>query len=871
MNEVKTPSRRPHSSIRIRGAREHNLKNLNLEIPKNRISVITGLSGSGKSSLAFDTIYAEGQRRYVESLSTYARQFLEQLKKPDLDVIEGLSPAIAVDQKSVGHNPRSTVGTLTEVSDFLRLLFAKLGVPSCPTHHLPAGGSTPDQIAERIRQWPEGTAISILAPVAQGLKGEFLAEFRKWESKGFVKARVDGQLIELAKAKKLAKKKAHDIDLVVDQLFLQEKTARRFMDSLQTALALAQGKVVVENRQGERKYFSLHSACPECGFSFPEMEPRFFSFNNSRGACPDCKGLGTTDLLELQEYESEGEGFQVLKKVSYQTRDEKKLKEDEEDAEELEFRPCISCKGRRLRPEVLNVRVQGLDIAQVSDLSIEELGQWIAGLRFEAGQKIIAEKIQSQILQRLRYLEEVGVAYLSLSRPSRSLSGGEAQRLRLASQVGSGLIGVLYVMDEPSIGLHPRDHLRLIRILQQIRDKGNTVLLVEHDEETIRQADYVIDLGPRAGRLGGEILAQGTPEEIAQHPNSLTGKFLRGDKKIFLSPRKRQGSGHYLEVLGARGNNLKNVHLKIPLGTFACITGVSGSGKSTLIRDTLYRALSQHFYSSKAPPAEFDRIQGLEHLDKVIEIDQKPIGRTPRSTPATAIGLFPLIRDYFSQLPESRVRGYGPGRFSFNVKGGRCESCQGLGQIRLEMHFLADVFVPCDECQGARYNRETLLVKYQGRSIAEVLQMNVDEALDFFKNVPNLKRKIETLHRVGLDYLSLGQSSTSLSGGEAQRIKLSRELSRRGTGKTLYILDEPTTGLHFEDIRKLVELLHELVDQGNSVLVIEHHVDVMKSSDWIIDLGPEAGPKGGKIVVEGPPQLVAESVESVTAPFLRDR
>lgn len=870
MNESTTPAPRPHPSIRIRGAREHNLKNLDLEIPKNRISVITGLSGSGKSSLAFDTIYAEGQRRYVESLSTYARQFLEQLKKPDLDVIEGLSPAIAVDQKSVGHNPRSTVGTLTEVSDYLRLLFARLGVPSCPTHHLPAGGSTPEQIAERIRQWPEGSAISILAPVAQGLKGEFLAEFRKWEAKGFVKARVDGQLIELAKAKKLAKKKAHDIDLVVDQLFLQEKTARRLMESLQTALSLAQGKVLVENRQGERKYFSLNSACPECGFSFPEMEPRFFSFNNPRGACPDCKGLGTTDLLEVQEYESEGEGFQVLKKVSYQTRDEKKLKEDEEDAEELELRPCASCKGRRLRPEVLNVRVQGLDIAQVSDLSIEELGQWVSGLRFEAGQKIVAEKIQAQILQRLRYLEEVGVAYLSLSRPSRSLSGGEAQRLRLASQVGSGLIGVLYVMDEPSIGLHPRDHLRLIRILQQIRDKGNTVLLVEHDEETIRQADYVVDLGPRAGRLGGEILARGTPAEVAQNPNSLTGQFLRGEKKIFVSPRKRAGSGHHLEILGARGNNLKNVHLKIPLGTFTCVTGVSGSGKSTLIRDTLYRALSQHFYSSRTPPAEFDRIRGLEHLDKVIEIDQKPIGRTPRSTPATAIGLFPLIREYFSQLPESRVRGYGPGRFSFNVKGGRCETCQGLGQIRLEMHFLADVFVPCDECQGARYNRETLLVKYQGRSIAEVLQMNVEEALEFFKNVPNLKRKIETLHRVGLDYLSLGQSSTSLSGGEAQRIKLSRELSRRGTGQTLYILDEPTTGLHFEDIRKLVELLHELVDQGNSVLVIEHHVDVMKSSDWIIDLGPEAGPKGGRIVVEGPPELVAQSTESVTAPFLRE-
>ena len=857
--------------IRVRGAREHNLKNLSLDIPKNKMTVMTGLSGSGKSSLAFDTIYAEGQRRYVESLSAYARQFLEQLKKPELDAIEGLSPAIAIDQKSVSHNPRSTVGTVTEVSDFLRLLFAKVGTPLCPIHHIPAGGVTPEQILDRVLEWKSGSKVLVLAPVAQGKKGEFLAEFQKWEKKGFVKARVDGEMIELAKAKKLAKKKAHDIDLVVDQIILKGEKDRRLSESLNTALALADGSVVFENLAGERRHFSLKSACPKCGFSFPELEPRFFSFNNPRGACTECKGLGTLDFVEVEEYEQGAEAGKVLKKVSYRDANQKKLSDDDEILDEPDIQACPKCHGTRLKEESLSVLVEGKNISEVSEISVSDLKNWVQGLRMEGNQKRIAEKIQTQITERLRYLEEVGVGYLSMSRPAGTLSGGEAQRLRLATQVGSALVGVLYVMDEPSIGLHPRDHLRLIRILKELRDRGNTVLLVEHDEETILQADHVVDLGPRAGKLGGSILAEGTPQEVAKNPNSLTGKYLSHKAVIQASRTPRNGNGSFLELRNAHGNNLKNVDLKIPLGTFCVITGVSGSGKSTLIIDTLYKALAQQFYKSSAKPSPYTKMTGQENLDKVIEINQKPIGRTPRSTPATYIGLMPLIRDTFAALPESKVRGYGPGRFSFNVKGGRCETCQGHGQIRMEMHFLADVFVTCDECNGKRFNRETLMVHLNGKSIADVLALTVEEALQFFANFPHLKRKIETLHQVGLDYMTLGQSSTTLSGGEAQRVKLSKELSKRGTGKTLYILDEPTTGLHFEDVRKLLELLQQLTDQGNTVVVIEHHVDVMMAADWIVDLGPEGGSGGGTIVASGTPAEVAKNAKSLTAPFLKAR
>lgn len=856
-------------AIVIKNAREHNLKGLDLRLPRNHITVITGLSGSGKSSFAFDTVYAEGQRRYVESLSAYARQFLEQLKKPDVDSITGLSPAIAIDQKSVGSNPRSTVGTVTEVYDYLRLLFAKIGVPECPTHKIPVSSQSPQQILDEIRKLPEGTKFYVLAPIVQGKKGEFLGDFQKWAKRGFLKAKVDGKFIDLETATKLQKTKTHDIDLVIDQLALKDNFKHRLSESVNTALSMAGGRVVVEDVKGQRYSYSLHSSCPECGFSFPDLEPRIFSFNNPRGYCPTCLGLGTLDLIEEEVYGGEGDS-RVLEGVRYKLRHEgKKIGEDDEEEEVADFNVCPSCMGSRLRPESLSIRIDGMNIATLSEMSCVDLKAWVERIPVRDKDQLIAGKITAQIVSRLQYLIRVGCGYLSLSRSARTLSGGEGQRIRLATQVGSSLIGVLYVMDEPSIGLHPRDHHRLLEILKELKERGNTILLVEHDEDTIRSADYVIDLGPRAGKLGGALMAEGTPEEIAKNPNSTTGKYLSGALSIPLPARLRPGNGKFLEVRGASGNNLKNVDLKLPLGTLTAVTGVSGSGKSTLIIDTLYRILGQKFNKASVNPAPFKEVRGIENLDKVIEINQRPIGRTPRSTPATYTGLFPLIRDLFAGLPEARLRGYEPGRFSFNVKGGRCETCQGHGQIRLAMHFLADVFVTCETCQGRRYNRETLNVKFNGKSIADVLEMNVGEALEFFKNIPQVARKLETLHRVGLDYMTLGQSSTTLSGGEAQRVKLSKELSKRGTGSTLYILDEPTTGLHFEDVRKLVELLHELADQGNTVLVIEHNMEVVKTADYVVDLGPDGGSNGGLIVAAGAPAEVAKVAASETGKFLK--
>lgn len=869
---TKKPVLKEFDGIVVKGAREHNLKDISINIPRNKITVLTGLSGSGKSSLAFDTIYAEGQRRYVESLSAYARNFLEQLKKPEVDSISGLSPAIAIDQKSVGLNPRSTVGTITEIYDYLRLLFAKVGVPECPIHHVPVASQTPQQIFEEIFKKSVGTKFSVLAPMAQSKKGEFLAEFQKWAKKGFIKAKVDGEYIELEKATRLAKTKTHDVDLVVDQLILKESIGPRLKESINTALSLANGRLVIEMHTGDRINYSLKSTCPICAFSFPELEPRLFSFNNPRGACRTCNGLGSADLVEEEEFTDSEVGGRKLEKVKYSYKG-KKLAEDQvvddEESEELVLSTCPECAGARLNREALSIKIDGKNISELSDFSIIELRAFLGDVDWNPKNKMISDKIVKQILTRLDFLNRVGTSYLSISRPARTLSGGEAQRIRLATQVGSALIGCMYVMDEPSIGLHPRDHQRLLEIIGELKDRGNTIILVEHDEDTIRYADFVVDLGPRAGTLGGELMAIGTPEEIEKNQNSLTGKYLSGKLKIAVPKVRRKGSGKSLKLIGATGNNLKNVDLEIPLGTFTCITGVSGSGKSTLILDTLYKILAKEFFRAHAVPSPYRKIEGIELIDKVIDINQRPIGRTPRSTPATYVGLLPLIRDLFAALPEAKLRGFEPGRFSFNVKGGRCETCLGHGQIKMEMHFLSDVFVTCDTCGGKRYNRETLNVKFKDKSIAEVLNMSVSEAFDFFKNHTQIHRKLETLMKVGLDYMTLGQSSTTLSGGEAQRVKLSKELSRRGTGKTLYILDEPTTGLHFDDVRKLVELLHELSDQNNTVLVIEHNLEVIKTADHIIDIGPDGGVLGGEIVATGTPEKIILNKKSITGQYLK--
>ncbi|MCB4822953.1 excinuclease ABC subunit UvrA [Roseicella aerolata] len=932
--------------IRIRGARTHNLKDLDLDIPRGTLTVITGLSGSGKSSLAFDTIYAEGQRRYVESLSAYARQFLQLMQKPDVDSIEGLSPAISIEQKTTSHNPRSTVGTVTEIHDYMRLLWARVGVPYSPATGLPIEAQTVSQMVDRVLAMPEGTRLLLLAPVVRGKKGEYRKELAEWQRRGFERVKIDGKLVLISEAPKLDKKFKHDIEIVVDRIVVRDGIAPRLADSFETALALAEGIAYAENADtGERTVFSAKFACPESGFTIEEIEPRLFSFNSPQGACPTCDGLGTQsffdpDLVVPDEQRSLAEGAvapwasaqspyydqtleslarhykvqtstpwadlpaKVRNAILHGTAEEvvtlrykdglraydvKKPFEGVVPNLERRFRetdnpwvredltryqaekPCEACKGHRLKPEALSVKVAGRHIGEASELSIRKSREWFAGVMatLTPQRQEIARRILREIEERLQFLVDVGLDYLSLGRSSATLSGGESQRIRLASQIGSGLTGVLYVLDEPSIGLHQRDNERLLATLRRLRDIGNTVLVVEHDEDAIRAADHLVDIGPAAGAGGGRVVAQGTPAEVAANPASLTGDYLSGRRRIEVpATRRKVDRKRMLRVVGARGNNLKEVAAEFPLGTFTCVTGVSGGGKSTLVIETLYKAAARRLMGAGTVPAPHDRIEGLELLDKIIDIDQSPIGRTPRSNPATYTGLFAPIRDWFSELPESRARGYKPGRFSFNVKGGRCEACQGDGVIKIEMHFLPDVYVTCDACKGKRYNRETLEVKFRGKSIADVLEMTVEEGVEFFSAVPAIHDKLKVLKEVGLGYIHLGQQATTLSGGEAQRIKLSKELSRRATGRTLYILDEPTTGLHFEDVRKLLEVLHALVEAGNTVVVIEHNLEVIKTADWILDLGPEGGDGGGRIVAAGTPEEVAATDGSHTGRFL---
>ena len=944
-----------HNFIRVRGAREHNLRGVDVDIPREKLVVLTGLSGSGKSSLAFDTIYAEGQRRYVESLSAYARQFLELMGKPDVDLIEGLSPAISIEQKTTSKNPRSTVGTVTEIHDYMRLLWARVGVPYSPATGLPIESQTVSMMVDKLTALPEGERILLLAPVVRGRKGEYRKEMAEWQRSGFQRLKIDGEFYAIEDAPVLDKKFKHDIDIVVDRIVTKAGLEGRYADSLQTALGLAEGIAVAEwasPAEGEdeprRITFSEKFACPVSGFTIAEIEPRLFSFNNPFGACPVCDGLGQkltfdADLVipdrdktlhkgavapwsrgpsplytqtlqslalhygfsmdkawrdlpqKAQDVILRGSGSDKVRFVyddnarKYETTKtfegvlpnlERRWRETDSAwvREELgryqSETPCEACGGKRLKPEALAVKVDGSDISEINALSISKAYLWVSTLeeRLTPKQLEIGRRILKEIGDRLRFLNNVGLDYLSLARSSGTLSGGESQRIRLASQIGSGLTGVLYVLDEPSIGLHQRDNTRLLESLSGLRDLGNTVLVVEHDEEAIATADYVIDMGPAAGVHGGTICAEGTPAEVMANPNSLTGKYLTGEREIALPPEGRRpvNRKRMLKVSGATGNNLKDVTGEIPVGLFTCITGVSGGGKSTFTIETLYKAAARRLNNASEAPAPFDRIEGLEQFDKVIDIDQSPIGRTPRSNPATYTGAFGPIRDWYAGLPESKARGYGPGRFSFNVKGGRCEACQGDGLIKIEMHFLPDVYVTCDVCKGRRYNRETLEIVFKGKSISDVLDMTVEEAARFFEAVPSIRDKMKTLERVGLGYVQVGQSATTLSGGEAQRVKLSKELSKRATGKTLYILDEPTTGLHFEDTRKLLEVLQELVETGNTIVVIEHNLDVIKTADWILDFGPEGGDGGGEIVAVGTPEQVAGNAASWTGRYLKE-
>ncbi|MBZ0158590.1 excinuclease ABC subunit UvrA [Candidatus Methylomirabilis sp.] len=865
------------NKILIRGAREHNLQSIDLEIPRDKLVVITGVSGSGKSSLAFDTIYAEGQRRYVESLSTYARQFLEQMDKPDVDLIEGLSPAISIEQKTTSKNPRSTVATVTEIYDYLRLLFARVGKPHCYACGKPIASQTVQQIVDQVMTLPDGSKFQILAPVVRGRKGEYRQIFADLRRQGFVRVRVDGKLRELEESIELAKNKKHTIEVVVDRLVLKTDIRKRLADSLETALKLSEGIVVVNLLEPSKDLtFSERLACIDCGVSYPEISPRIFSFNNPHGACPTCDGLGTKldgrmdDLPGILEPWHGGPNIHYLDRRYKETSSSKVREEIENYVKRLaSIRPCPSCQGARLRRESLAIKVDGKSIADVTRYSVKAGLQFFQDLQLSEKDREIARRILKELRERLTFLVNVGLDYLTLNRTAATLAGGEAQRIRLATQIGSSLVGVLYILDEPSIGLHQRDNARLLDTLKRLRDLGNTVLVVEHDEETIRDADYVIDLGPGAGVSGGRVVACGSPRDIIRHKSSLTGQYLSGRLTIPVPALRRRGNGLILTIVGAREHNLKNIEVEIPLGVLTCVTGVSGSGKSTLVNEILRRALDRQLYGSRERPGEHDKILGAEHIDKVIDIDQSPIGRTPRSNPATYTGVFGFIRELYALVPESRIRGYKLGRFSFNVKGGRCEACQGDGLIQIEMHFLPDVHVTCEVCKGARYNRETLEIVYKGKSIADVLDMTVEEALAFFQPVPKIKEKLQTLFDVGLGYIKLGQSATTLSGGEAQRVKLSRELSKRGTGQTLYILDEPTTGLHFHDISQLLEVLHRLTDVGNTVLVIEHNLEVIKTADWIIDLGPEGGDEGGQVVVAGQPEDVATHPTSYTGQFLK--
>jgi excinuclease ABC subunit A len=932
-------------TIKIRGARTHNLKNISLDLPRNKLIVITGLSGSGKSSLAFDTLYAEGQRRYVESLSAYARQFLERMNKPDVDLIEGLSPAISIEQKSTSHNPRSTVGTVTEIHDYLRLLYARAGEPECPTHAHTLESQTVSEMVDTLLALPNDTKIMLLAPIVNSRKGEQQDLFEDLKAQGFIRLRIDGEIYEIDALPKLTKTKKHQVDVVVDRIKINPEIKQRMTESTETALRLADGKMIaIEMDTNKSHLFSAKFACPLCDYSLEELEPRIFSFNNPMGACPECDGLGNINFFDpkrvvafphlslasgaikgwdkrnqfyfqllqsLSEYYkfdletvfeelpekiqgvilngsgSEQISFsylnergQVNKKMHsfegilnnlkrrYHETDSGTVRD--ELAKYLNMQTCPACEGSRLRIEARHVKVGKKNIHEICHTPLKETVHFFESLKLKGAKKTIAEKIIYEITSRLKFLVNVGLDYLSLSRSAETLSGGEAQRIRLASQIGSGLTGVMYVLDEPSIGLHQRDNDRLLETLKRLRDLGNTVIVVEHDQDAIMTADHVVDIGPGAGEHGGYIVAEGTPKMIAKHPKSLTGQYISGRKEIkYKNKRVLPRTLKWLELKGAKGNNLKNVHLKLPIGLLTCVTGVSGSGKSSLINDTLYRAVAHHLYGSHTEPAEHASIKGLDFFDKVVDVDQSPIGRTPRSNPATYTGLFTPTRELFAQLNESRNRGYGPGRFSFNVKGGRCEACEGDGVIKVEMHFLPDVYVPCDICQGKRYNRETLEIQFKGKNIHDVLSMTVEQAHQFFNAIPAVEKKLRTLIEVGLGYITLGQNATTLSGGEAQRVKLALELSKRDTGRTLYILDEPTTGLHFADIQLLLDVIHKLRDAGNTIVIIEHNLDVIKTADWVIDLGPEGGDGGGEIIAEGTPEEVANNKNSYTGKYLK--